>query len=673
MTVELDQALFGYDRGHRLVASSRRLGKEATWVLRNVTDMKVPKRNGHYLTVLPVAELEVHAFVRTWAAGGDFRPGSVWSHALLVPSGELDRIEDLRVLEGMFRRPKIDGPDAIGTLKATYGEKVTAPEALGVDFAADEPVDSFLLDRLVLAAYTADVLKPAEVVVDDARQVEGVVLGLMSQRWSHLRRRFSARTRYRPSQTSAAQFALEIVERGSGASERPADLIPKWVAALSADLREPNKRLRLFLHVHTRGRDDEPIDIARITDVLVSAAVSPSAGVEAVAHWFPRPADRIALKQDLFGPRPSATTISDTWPTTDPGRLNLLLSVPASAVSLADYRVGARLADWARASPVDAAVALLNANVAARPEADINELVLGISTGFDAEWVGKVIVALPALAPTVLVDRPDLWSSPEVWTTEVDHQMLVDLIGQAEPDRRCATYLGLLANGLASSAGELLATNPSLWWAIVDPEQADRVAGDHPVLSGSRRLAPSVATTRGPSPWPLTTLAQATIIASVSDPDEGLWRSIDADLWVEAYKTGVQPVTDDANGSLRRDVMALAAGAASNDPDQRRLLWSIAFPRLHRALLGAGTPLGCERTLATLLPDGPSWDWCGRLRYGLARTAVTDRWSEAELHDISQGADDFAHDVIQAAEGFRHRQSRWPLGNMVDFFTWWMR
>ena len=52
--------------------------------------------------------------------------------------------------------------------------------------------------------------------VDDARKVEEVILGLMSQRWSHLRRQFSARTRFRPSQTSTAAFELEIVERRLG-------------------------------------------------------------------------------------------------------------------------------------------------------------------------------------------------------------------------------------------------------------------------------------------------------------------------------------------------------------------------------------------------------------------------------------------------------------------------
>jgi hypothetical protein len=425
--------------------------------------------------------------------------------------------------------------------------------------------------------------------------------------------------------------------------------------------------------MHTRQIDDAPADIAKLADVFVSAAESPAAGVQAVALWFPSSTDRIGLKQDLFGLAASATPISDTWPMTDPKRLQLLLRAPAHALALQHYDVGARLANWARNDPVDAAVAIIESDVAERPEADLNELVAGIATGFDTDWVGKLVGTLPSLAPTLLAGRPDVWCRPEVWTTDVDHELLIDLITQAEPEQRRATFLGLLSNGLASSAGELLQSDPALWWAIVEPDHAPQVANDQLALAGARRLAFAVANNRGPCPWPLTTLPQATVIASVSDPDEGLWRLVDADLWVDTYEARFEPTGEDTFGPVRRDVMALAAADATGDPATRRQLWSLAFPRLHQSLFGVGTPLGCERTLATLLPNGPSWDWCGRLRYGLARTAVADGWSDAELNKVAGGAGDFAHEVIAAAESFRHQDDRSFLGEVVDFFTGWMR
>lgn len=673
MTVELDQALFGYDRGHRLIASSRKLGKEATWVLRNVTDMKISKRQGHYLTVLPVPEIDAHAFVRTWAAGAGFRPGSVWSHALFVSSADLDEIEHLRVLVPLFTMPTIPDPAAVADLKKTYDKKLQVPARASADVSGP-PVDRALIDRIVLAAYRADTAEPADVVVDDARDIEEIVLGLMSQRWSYLRRQFSARTRFRPSQSTATRFQLQIVERGSGISERPSNLpVPDWVVALRNDLQRPNTDLRLLLRAHTRDPDDQPDVVAKITDVFTSAVESPAAGVEAIAQWFPHPSDRLELKRDLFGPVPSATFVSKTWPAADPERLQLLLSVPPSAVALADYQVGPRLSAWAKSAPVDAAVAIIGSDITSRSEADVNELTVGIATGFDTTWVGKLVGTLPQLAPTLLVGRPDVWSSPEAWTTEVDHALLVDLITQAEPALRRATYLGLLSNGLSGAAGELLQSDPALWWSIVDPDHADHVAQDQLAIAGSRRLAMTVTSSRGPCPWPLTTLSQAMVIATVTDPDEGLWRDIDADLWVQTYKAEFGPTGDDVYGPVRLDVMALGAALATDRPEQRRVLWSLAFPRLHQSLLGTGTPMGCERTLAALLPYGPSWDWCGRLRHGLARTAVADRWSDAELREIAWYAGDFAPDVIAVADGLRHPENRSLVDEVVGFITGWWR
>jgi hypothetical protein len=255
-----------------------------------------------------------------------------------------------------------------------------------------------------------------------------------------------------------------------------------------------------------------------------------------------------------------------------------------------------------------------------------------------------------------------------VWTTGVDHEILLGLIAPAETKVRRETYLGLLSNGLSGAAGELLQLEPKIWWSIVDPDHSESVAHDRQALVGSRRLAMAVTSTRGECPWPLVTLSQAVVIALVADPDEGLWRDVGADLWVDTYKVDFDTLDDDLDGAIRRDVMALGAAQATDHLSQRRLLWGLVFPRLHQALLGSGTPMGCERTLSALLPDGPSWDWCGRLRYALARTAVADGWSDAELNEVARGAGNFAPEVIAAADAFRHRGSRSLIDGVIDFF-----
>ena len=412
--------------------------------------------------------------------------------------------------------------------------------------------------------------------------------------------------------------------------------------------------------------------IAKITDVFSSATRSPAAGVNALRRWFPRPSDRIELKQDLFGITAFTMPISKTWPTADPERLQLLLSLPPGTVALGDYQVGERLATWAKRAPVDAAVAVAASDVATWSESDVNELAIGITTGFDIDWVAKLIGKLPLLAPTLLVERPDVLTNPNVWT-EVDHGVLISLVAHVEPDLQRATYIALISSGLSGVVDELLKLQPSLWWSIVAPDHAGHVSHDQLAIAEPRRLAVAVTSKRGPCPWPLTVVSQASVIALVTVPDEGIWRTISADLWVRTYNDELEPAAHDPYRTVSCDVMALGAAQATDQLAKRKRLWSLAFPRLHRSLLANGAQKGCERTLAALLPDGPSWDWCRRLRIALARTAVADGWSDDDLGRIALGAGDFAPEVIEAAQRLRHNKNRSVIDEVLDILTGWWR
>jgi hypothetical protein len=166
-------------------------------------------------------------------------------------------------------------------------------------------------------------------------------------------------------------------------------------------------------------------------------------------------------------------------------------------------------------------------------------------------------------------------------------------------------------------------------------------------------------------------LGQMAVIAAVTDPDEGIWRGIDAALWLRSYDE-TSTSLDEESTTVRRDVMALGSALSTPDPRLRKALWIQVFPRLHHALMGTGTPIGCERTLAAVLPDGPSWDWCGRLRFALARTAVVDDWSRTEVERVARGAGSFAPEVVAATEAFRRKESRSLVDGVVDFITrWW--
>ncbi len=102
---EIDQVLFGYERGHRLLVSSRPIPPEVEDRLLPLTDAGFRGRIESLTGGEPVAELGSYLLYRSWPAGEVSRRGAVWTHGLLVSFGDLARIPDLGVLLGLLQRP----------------------------------------------------------------------------------------------------------------------------------------------------------------------------------------------------------------------------------------------------------------------------------------------------------------------------------------------------------------------------------------------------------------------------------------------------------------------------------------------------------------------------------------------------------------------------------------
>lgn len=107
--VEVHQALFGYDRGHRFLAGSVSLEPDAVRALRTASDMSFEGKSDEYLTVMPVPGTRFHAFIRTWLAQDWVRVGSVWSHVLLLDSVAVGRLSSFGGLPELFRQPHVSG------------------------------------------------------------------------------------------------------------------------------------------------------------------------------------------------------------------------------------------------------------------------------------------------------------------------------------------------------------------------------------------------------------------------------------------------------------------------------------------------------------------------------------------------------------------------------------
>ena len=181
MNVAVDQALYGYDRGHRLIAASTAIDKDSSRTLRTVTDLKVGSLSRSYLTVLPLPAMRRHAFIRTWAAGAGFRPGSVWSHVLLMHLDDLDNFVDFRVVLGQFAKPEIADDKDLPALRTEYGVPLQL-KSFAVERGWAWPPE--VARQLVAAAYATT--EPAEVVLEPADMYDELLLSLLGQMWPEL-------------------------------------------------------------------------------------------------------------------------------------------------------------------------------------------------------------------------------------------------------------------------------------------------------------------------------------------------------------------------------------------------------------------------------------------------------------------------------------------------------
>lgn len=110
------QFLHGYNQGHTLLASSKKLSssKDANLImtLSDWSEYKDPLGDdSSYITAYPLPDSDYYAIAKTWYAEEMERPGCVWTHTLLFNIHDLSSNVDIRLLLGYFKRPQKDNFD----------------------------------------------------------------------------------------------------------------------------------------------------------------------------------------------------------------------------------------------------------------------------------------------------------------------------------------------------------------------------------------------------------------------------------------------------------------------------------------------------------------------------------------------------------------------------------
>ena len=664
-THKIHQALYGYSDGHRLLASSQPIVGPTGHLLRAVSDMSFDGESTTYLTVLPIPDLKAQAFIRTWPAPDSLRPGSVWSHALLVSFVDLGELDRLDVLFGLFREP----PDALDSnWLSTYMSPIELAPRDRRNSASNH-LDVALSNEIIAELYSSD--EPVSTVADIAAS-ERILCAVHEQQWPRLRRSFSYRTRSRSSVANPSfRFDIEVVERARSVASRNAPTA-RWVNLLAADLNADDITFRRLLRRYgaesARGRKDMAGLASIIGDAY--AGTDSTTTLDDVCRWFPETGTMRRLKRDLLGPPDESPPELKQWPRDDLFRLAVVLDSDRPCLDLEDLGVPQRLRLAWRQRPQELLPLVARLQLEETSDERLNLVISVAASEASAAQVAELALQSNELALRVVQANPTLLQSAELWAIDGLNPALIDLLGSLDRTARFDALLAAFRSSLDDAAARICAFDTTLWWDVfralgqVDGNDRLRQLYDR----GQRlraileRIGPAAI---GIPPTPPTGFNELVLLAHSANPNAGLWQHSPSEAWI-AIAESLQE-SDTSKDDLiifRIFVIALVSATRRGSADIRQRAWLATFAAIHRSLATSNSDVEAWALLATILPRDPEWDRCGRLRRAAMDTVVRDRWEPDEIQRLLDVVPEYGTDLAQALrsrEQKRKKSRRWLL------------
>lgn len=184
-TLIVEQSLHGYSKGHKQLSSSIDLDPQSRATMLIHSDLLVSSsrpNEGSYLTGYPLKTAQRYVFAKTWMAGEGVRPGSVWTHSLILDLQTLTLLDDLSCLQTLFAFPDPHTHiDYTRSLEINNRREYSAIE----QFFDDERA-SMALHQLYGSNLEQEIIVP-----DRDAGNEQLAIALWRQMWPAMRREFA--------------------------------------------------------------------------------------------------------------------------------------------------------------------------------------------------------------------------------------------------------------------------------------------------------------------------------------------------------------------------------------------------------------------------------------------------------------------------------------------------
>ncbi len=300
--MNVDQCLFGYEDGHRLLASSLPLG-DVLSLLTELSDLAPGTHFGEsdgYWTGLPVASLGRYVLMRTWPAPEMSRPGCVWTHALLIEPAILGELKDLSVLQAAVSRPV--WPVDKGRYRTPLN--IRAVETANAVELQDGDALSALLSTLYKGLSSlVEIRLPGE--------LDRPLFAVWSQQWPRLRRNFRFQTAASRALKTDSAVRFDVLTQlispdryGTKSYTHNSE----WIAIAVNDAQSRRGgALRAFLWHYGRDVRRQRGSFRPLVEMYILHSDEPAdvavRAFKVICQGFPDIRDAFSLKQDLVDGR----------------------------------------------------------------------------------------------------------------------------------------------------------------------------------------------------------------------------------------------------------------------------------------------------------------------------------------------------------------------------------